>query len=153
MSKHLLLRLGVMIKMAMAFGEIWGTESYRWEKMFRKRHKQRDSNWRKQLNGAQETIKLRVGRSQILQDQERSFDLILETMTSVDDVFTRKNSLYHKKTNLPTELVWIGMGKDMNQVYSYCKSTGNKKGHSRYRAERYCHVKRNDKEKYRENGI
>ena len=44
-----------------------------------------------------------VGRSQILQGQERSFDLILEAMTNIDDDFTEKNSLYHRKTNIPIE--------------------------------------------------
>lgn len=45
----------------------------------------------------------RKGRSQILRGQERSFDLILEAMTSVYDIFIRKNSLYCRKTNLPIE--------------------------------------------------
>ena len=55
------------------------------------------------LSGAQETVRLRSRQESDPAGQERSFDLTLEAMTNIDDVFTEKNSLYHRKINMPIE--------------------------------------------------
>lgn len=81
-----------------------------------------ENNWMVQ----RKLLSWKVGWSQMLTGQDRSFDLILVAMTRQNDVFSGKISLHLMKTNLPIVVLWIGVSKGIIQG-AYCRNTGSKK--------------------------